>query len=53
TTNSFQGREGSISVVITGTKEGLSTGFVSDENRLNIILTRQKSGFLIVKDKNV
>jgi hypothetical protein len=51
--NSFQGREGSISVVITGTKEGLSAGFVSDENQLNVMLTRQKSGLLIVGDKNV
>ncbi|KAK3953790.1 hypothetical protein QBC32DRAFT_386934, partial [Pseudoneurospora amorphoporcata] len=33
--DSFQGREGSISVIITGTKEGVSAGFVSDENRLS------------------
>jgi hypothetical protein len=51
--DSFQGREGSISVVITGTKDGYSAGWVSNENRLNVMLTRQKSGLLIVGDKNV
>jgi hypothetical protein len=53
TADSFQGREGSISVIITGTKQGFSGGFVSDENRLNVMLTRQKSGLLIVGDKDV
>jgi hypothetical protein len=51
--DSFQGREGSIAVIITGTRQGFSGGFVSDESRLNVMLTRQKSGLLIVGDKNV
>ncbi|KAK3487623.1 uncharacterized protein B0T23DRAFT_363679 [Neurospora hispaniola] len=53
TADSFQGREGSISVVITGTRSGIIPGFVADENRLNVMLTRQKSGLLIIGDKNV
>jgi hypothetical protein len=53
TADSFQGREGAISVVILGTKEKISAGFVSNENRLNVMLTRQKSGLLIIGDKLV
>ncbi|KAL0471547.1 hypothetical protein QR685DRAFT_585174 [Neurospora intermedia] len=53
TADSFQGREGSISVVITGTRSGIIPGFVADENRLNVILTGQKSGLLIIGDKDV
>ena len=53
TADSFEGREGSISVVITGTRSGIIPGFVADENRLNVILTGQKSGLLIIGDKDV
>ncbi|KAK3386396.1 P-loop containing nucleoside triphosphate hydrolase protein, partial [Sordaria brevicollis] len=53
TADSFQGREGSIAVVITGTRENLSAGFVSNANRLNVMLTRHKSGLVVIGDKNV
>lgn len=50
TADSFHGREGDLSAVITGTKKGHSAGFVSNENRLNVMITRQKSALLIVGD---
>lgn len=50
TADSFHGREGDLSAVITGTKKGHSAGFVSKENRLNVMITRQKSALLIVGD---
>ena len=52
TADSFHGREGTISVVITGAVPKASAGFISNEERLNVMLTRQKSGLLIVGDKN-
>ncbi|KAK3386384.1 hypothetical protein B0T20DRAFT_491693, partial [Sordaria brevicollis] len=53
TADSFQGREGSICVIITGTKLGTSAGWVANENRLNVMVTRQKSGLLVIGDKRV
>lgn len=51
--DSFQGKEGTLTFVILGTKEGQSAGFVSDPNHLNVMITWQKSGLVIVGDINV
>lgn len=54
TVDSVQGRENTISVVILGTTEkAKSVGFISNENRLNVMLTRQKSALVVVGDKLV
>ncbi|KAB5559647.1 hypothetical protein GE09DRAFT_1188191 [Coniochaeta sp. 2T2.1] len=49
----FQGREGRLVVIITGTTKGRGAGFLSQDNRLNVMFTRQKSALLIVGDKEV
>ncbi|KPM37738.1 hypothetical protein AK830_g8828 [Neonectria ditissima] len=54
TVDSFQGQENDIALVIMGTaypKPG--PGFTSDEQRLNVMLTRQLCGLVIVGDINV
>lgn len=53
TVDSFQGREAEIIVVIMGTTEAVGPGFTTDEHRLNVLLSRQKSGLLIFGDINV
>jgi hypothetical protein len=54
TVDSVQGDENTISVVILGTtSSSKSVGFISNENRLNVMLTRQKSALVIIGDKLV
>lgn len=53
TVDSFQGQENDIAVVVMGTaypKPG--PGFTSNEQRLNVMLTRHRSGLVIVGDIN-
>ena len=52
TADSFQGCEGKMAVVIFGTT-GQSVGFTGDENRLNVMVTRQQCALLLVGDKKV
>jgi superfamily I DNA and/or RNA helicase len=40
-------------VVIMGTVQEVGPGFTTDEHRLNVMLSRQKSGLLIFGDINV
>jgi superfamily I DNA and/or RNA helicase len=53
TVDSFQGKEGTLAFVILGTKSGQDAGFVTNDFRLNVMITRQKSGLIIVGDKLV
>lgn len=53
TADSFQGREGQMAVVIFGTSRETGPGFTSDENRLNVMITRQQSALLMVGDMGV
>lgn len=57
TVDSFQGQEGDIIVYLTvsaRSKNGLGgPGFIADEHRLNVAMTRQVSGLIIVGDINV
>lgn len=53
TADSFQGQEGDIVVVIFGTTVRVGPGFTLDEQRLNVMLSRQRCGLLLVGDVNV
>ncbi|KAL7892380.1 P-loop containing nucleoside triphosphate hydrolase protein [Trichoderma sp. SZMC 28014] len=53
TVDSFQGREADIVVVIMGTTEKVGPGFTTDKRRLNVMLSRQRSGLVIFGDINV
>ncbi|KAB5549643.1 P-loop containing nucleoside triphosphate hydrolase protein [Coniochaeta sp. 2T2.1] len=55
TVDSIQGEENTIGILILGTSSlaPKAAGFVSNENRLNVSITRQKSGLLIIGDKEV
>jgi hypothetical protein len=54
TVDSIQGCENDISVFICGTSSrAKSVGFVSNQNRLNVSITRQNSALLIIGDKTV
>ncbi|KAI8677354.1 hypothetical protein NCS56_00625200 [Fusarium sp. Ph1] len=50
TVDSFQGQEGDIAVVVMGTTGRSGPGFTADEQRLNVIFSRQKNGLLVVGD---
>jgi hypothetical protein len=50
TADSFQGCQGDMAVVVFGTTAWSGPGFTSDENRLNVMITRQKSALLLVGD---
>ncbi|KAG8408017.1 hypothetical protein J3459_018283 [Metarhizium acridum] len=52
TVDSFQGQEGDI-VVIMGTTSSTGPGFTSDEHRLNVLLSRHRSGLIIVGNIDV
>ncbi|KAH8680355.1 AAA domain-containing protein [Ilyonectria robusta] len=52
TVESFQGREGDIAIIIMATTKAVGPGFTTDEQRLNVMLSRQRSGLLIVGDIN-
>ncbi|KFG84682.1 putative DNA helicase [Metarhizium anisopliae] len=53
TVDSFQGQEGDIVMIIMGTTTSTGPGFTSDEHRLNVLLSRHRSGLIIVGDINV
>lgn len=53
TIDSFQGREADIIVVVMGTTQTVGPGFTTDKRRLNVMLSRQRSGLLIFGDINV
>ncbi|EHK51133.1 hypothetical protein TRIATDRAFT_772, partial [Trichoderma atroviride IMI 206040] len=53
TVDSFQGREADIVVVIIGTTQRVGPGFTTDKHRLNVMLSRQRSGLVIFGDINV
>ncbi|TFB02785.1 Regulator of nonsense transcripts 1 [Trichoderma ghanense] len=53
TVDSFQGREADIMVAIMGTTEEVGPGFTTDAHRLNVMLSRQRSGLLVFGDINV
>lgn len=50
TVDSIQGREGDISVIVMGTTKASGPGFTVDVQRLNVMLSRQCCGLLIVGD---
>ncbi|KAI8711430.1 hypothetical protein NCS52_01406400 [Fusarium sp. LHS14.1] len=51
TVDSFQGQENDIAIVVMGTAHPHpGPGFTSDAQRLNVMLTRQKCGLVIVGD---
>lgn len=50
TVDGFQGREAEIIIVIMGTSEKSRPGFTCFEQRLNVLLTRQRSGLVIITD---
>lgn len=53
TTDSMQGKENDIIVVIFGTTSRSGPGFTSVPSRLNVIFSRQRSGLVLVGDLNV
>ncbi|KAI0883339.1 P-loop containing nucleoside triphosphate hydrolase protein [Annulohypoxylon maeteangense] len=54
TIDGYQGQEKDIVVVVMGTRAGKpGPGFTSDERRLNVLLTRQRCGLVIVGDIDV
>lgn len=48
TIGSFQGQENDIVIVVMSTATPGGPGFTSDPQRLNVMLTRQKCGLVIV-----
>ena len=50
TVDGFQGREAEIIIVIMGTSEKSRPGFTCFQQRLNVLLTRQRSGLVIITD---
>lgn len=53
TVESFQGRENDIIIVIMGTTALRGPGFTNKEQRLNVMLTRQRCGLVVIGDINV
>ncbi|KAL7931497.1 P-loop containing nucleoside triphosphate hydrolase protein [Trichoderma chlorosporum] len=53
TVDSSQGSEADIVVAVFGTTTTVGPGFTTDEHRLNVMLSRQKSGLLVFGDVNV
>jgi hypothetical protein len=53
TVDSVQGKEGQLVVVVMGTTMAIGPGFTTDEQRLNVMLSRQVSGLLVFGDINV
>ncbi|KAM0264320.1 hypothetical protein ACHAQJ_000810 [Trichoderma viride] len=50
TVDSYQGQEADIMCVILGTTKTSGPGFTNKVNRLNVMLSRQKSGLIVVGD---
>ena len=53
TVDSFQGQEGKIVFVVMGTTAAVGPGFTRDENRLNVMFSRQQNGLVIFGDITV
>ena len=53
TADTFQGCEGDMAAVVFGTNQRSGPGFTSNENRLNVMITRQRSALLLVGDMEV
>ncbi|KAG7292817.1 hypothetical protein NEMBOFW57_002862 [Staphylotrichum longicolle] len=54
TVNAFQGQETDIVIVIVGTSFPTpGPGFTSDPHRLNVLLTRQRCGLIVVGDVDI
>lgn len=53
TVDSFQGREGAIVIYVTVSNRPSGPGFIANERRLNVAITRQVSGLIIVGDINL
>ncbi|KAK1766326.1 DNA helicase [Phialemonium atrogriseum] len=53
TVDSFQGREGQIAVVVMGTTQKSGPGFTTDNERLTVMMTRQRSSLLVFGDLDV
>ncbi|KAF7554912.1 hypothetical protein G7Z17_g2536 [Cylindrodendrum hubeiense] len=54
TVDGFQGKEGDIVILVMGTAYPRpGPGFTSEQQRLNVMVTRQRAGLLIVGDINV
>ncbi|KAM0324628.1 hypothetical protein ACHAQA_008017 [Verticillium albo-atrum] len=50
TVHGFQGKEGDIVLLVMGTNKLTGPGFTTDEQRLNVALTRQRCGLVIFGD---
>jgi hypothetical protein len=50
TIDSFQGQENDIIVVVLAVTQASGPGFITNENRLNVMLSRQRSGLVIFGD---
>lgn len=50
TVDSFQGQEGDVCVLVLGTTRKRGPGFTTDDSRLNVALSRQRSVLVIVGD---
>ncbi|UZP38300.1 hypothetical protein NXS19_006116 [Fusarium pseudograminearum] len=50
TIHSTQGQESDMVVIITGTNSSVGAGYMSDERRLNVMLSRHKSALVIFSD---
>ncbi|KAM0468984.1 hypothetical protein ACHAPX_010608 [Trichoderma viride] len=50
TVDSYQGQEANIMCVVLGTTKQTGPGFTRNANRLNVMLSRQKSGLIVVGD---
>jgi hypothetical protein len=53
TADTFQGCEGDMAAVVFGTNQWSGPGFTGNENRLNVMITRQRSALLLVGDMEV
>lgn len=49
----FQGREGNIVILVTGTTRAVGPGCTADVHQLSVMLSRHTSGLVIFGDKNV
>ncbi|KAM0325796.1 hypothetical protein ACHAQA_007098 [Verticillium albo-atrum] len=48
TVDGYQGRENDIVIVVMGTSKSTGPGFMCTESRLNVMLTRQRCGLVII-----
>ncbi|KAK0717372.1 P-loop containing nucleoside triphosphate hydrolase protein [Lasiosphaeria miniovina] len=53
TVDGYQGQESDIVFVVMGTSQASGPGFMANENRLTVLLSRQRCGLVIVGDIDV